>query len=79
MAKTVAIDVQINAEQGAKSLKDLKQDLKDLQNQISLTKEGSEEYYQTLQKIGQTKDEIDDLKDSIAATTGGGQFQAIAI
>lgn len=78
MAKTVAIDVQINAEQGAKSLKDLKQDLKDLQSQISLTKEGSEEYYQTLQKIGQTKDQIDDLKDSIAATTGGGQFQAIA-
>lgn len=78
MAKTVAIDVKINAEEGAKSLKDLKQDLKDLQNQISKTKEGSEEYYQVLKQIGSTKDEIDDLKDAIAATTGAGQFQAIA-
>lgn len=77
MAKTVAIDVKINAESGAKSLKDLKQDLKDLQTQISATKEGSEEYYQTLRKIGQTKDEMEDLRDAIASTTGAGQFETI--
>lgn len=78
MAKTVAIDVKVNAEEGAKSLKDLKNELKDLQTQISKTAEGSEEYYKVLKQIGSTKDEIDDLKDAIAATTGAGQFQAIA-
>ena len=74
----IAIDVEVKAEGGAKSLKDLKGELKALQAQISQTKEGSEEYLAVLRKIGDTKDQIDDLNDSIAATTGAGKFQAIA-
>lgn len=74
----IAIDVEVKAEGGAKSLKDLKGELKDLQAQISQTKEGSEEYLAVLRQIGDTKDQIDDLNDSIAATTGAGRFQAIA-
>lgn len=78
MAKKIAIDVEVKAEGGAKSLKDLKGELKDLQAQISQTKEGSEEYLAVLRQIGDTKDQIDDLNESIAATTGAGRFQAIA-
>ena len=74
----IAIDVEVKAEGDAKSLKDLKGELKALQAQISQTKEGSEEYLAVLRKIGDTKDQIDDLNDSIAATTGAGKFQAIA-
>ena len=74
----IAIDVEVKAEGGAKSLKDLKGELKALQSQISQTKEGSEEYLAVLRQIGDTKDQIDDLNDSIAATTGAGKFQAIA-
>lgn len=78
MAEKIAIDIEVKSEGGAKSLKDLKNELKDLQKQISETKEGSEEYYNTLKKIGATKDEIEDLNETIAATTGAGKFQAIA-
>lgn len=74
----IALDIDINTSDGAKSLKELKQEFKELNSSISGLKEGSEEYYATLKKIANTKDEIDDLNESIAAQTGAGKFQAIA-
>lgn len=62
----------------AKSLQDLKKEYKDLQTELSKTKDGSDEYIQTLKKLGATKDEIGDLRDTISALNPEGKVAAFA-
>lgn len=62
----------------AKSLQDLKKEYKDLQTELSKTKAGSDEYIQTLKKLGATKDEIGDLRDTISALNPEGKVAAFA-
>lgn len=62
--------------QGAKSLSDLKREFKDLQSELSKTKEGTDEYYQVLNKLGKIKDDMGDLRDEISALNPEGKVQA---
>lgn len=76
--KTVAVNINVNAEQGAKSLKELKDEFSALNKSISGLDENSEAYLHTLQQIAGVKDDIEGLNKSIAAQTGGGKIQALA-
>lgn len=79
MAKNkIAIEIDVNSEDGAKSIKQLKQEFKDLQKELEGVASGSEKYTETLKKLANVKDEIDDLNDAISAQTGAGRFQALA-
>ena len=70
MAKEVIeIDVKTNIE-GAKSLSDLKSEFKELQKELSGLEQGSEQYIQTLRRLGEVKDDIGDLRDEIEGFAG---------
>lgn len=62
----------------AKSLQDLKKEYKELQNELSKTKEGSDSYINTLKKLGAVKDDIGDLRDTISALNPEGKVAAFA-
>lgn len=78
MANTVAVDVKINALEASKTLKDLRTNLKEAISELAALEQGSDEFKRLSAAIGNSKDRIDDLKDAIAATTGGGQFESFA-
>lgn len=75
--ENIALKVTIDNTNGAKSLKDLKQEFKDLQKELSGLQVGSEKYIQTLKKLGAVKDDIGDLNDTIKAFNPEGKIQAI--
>lgn len=74
----IAFKVSVDNSDGAKSLKDLKKEFSELNTQLSNTKEGTEEYYATLKKLGKTKDDIGDLRSQINALNPEGKVQAFA-
>ena len=78
MAKEVIeIDVKTNLT-GAKSLSDLKSEFKELQKELSGLEQGSEQYIQTLRRLGEVKDDIGDLRDEIEGFAGADKkFAAI--
>ena len=78
MAQTVALDIQINSEEGAKSLRTLKQEFKSIQTELDNISVGTDEYKSKLQQLANVKDQIDDLNDAIASQTGAGKFEAFA-
>lgn len=77
MANTVALDIQINSEQGQASLASLKSELKGLTAELDTLEIGTEQYIKTLQKIGGVKDELKDVREAIQLGGEGG-FGAIA-
>jgi hypothetical protein len=78
MAKEVIeIDVKTNIS-GAKSLSDLKSEFKELQKELSGLEQGSEQYIQTLRRLGEVKDDIGDLRSEIEGFAGADKkFAAI--
>jgi len=74
----IAFKVTVDNNEGAKSLKDLKKDFSELQSKLSETKEGTDEYYKTLKKLGAVKDDIGDLRSQINALNPEGKVQAFA-
>jgi hypothetical protein len=78
MAEKATVDIDVNVGEGAKSLRTLKQEFKDLQKELDNVVVGTDEYKQKLQELANVKDEIDDLNDAIGAQTGAGKFEAIA-
>lgn len=74
MADDIVFKVSIG-EQG-KSLNDLRKEFKDLQTEVSNATKGTEAYYQSLQKLANVKDEIEDLREEITGLQGAGKFQA---
>ena len=69
MAKTT-IEIDVNTGDSAKSLSDLRNEFKDIQKQLSGLTPGTEEYINTLKRLGAVKDDIGDLKDEINAFAG---------
>lgn len=61
---------------GAKSLKQLKQEFKETQKELDGLQQGSERYVATLKKLGGIKDDIGDLNDEIKAFNPEGKVQA---
>lgn len=76
--ENIAFSVDVNASGGAKSLSDLKKEFKSLQQELSNTKTGTADYQRTLEKLGATKDEIGDLRDTINALNPEGKVAAFA-
>lgn len=77
MALKKTLDVDVNIE-GGKSLKDLKNEFKEIQNELSSVAIGTDEYRNKLKQLANVKDDIDDLNEAIGAQTGAGKFQAFA-
>jgi hypothetical protein len=63
-------EIDVNTGDSVKSLSDLRNEFKDIQKQLSGLTPGTEEYINTLKKLGQVKDDIGDLKDEINAFAG---------
>lgn len=61
---------------GAKSLKQLKQEFKETQKELDGLQQGSEKYVATLRKLGGIKDEIGDLNDEIKSFNPEGKVKA---
>lgn len=78
MAEQANINVGVNIGEGAKSLRTLKQEFKDIQKELDSVQVGTDEYKKKLQQLADVKDEIDDLNDAIKSSTGAGKFEAFA-
>jgi hypothetical protein len=75
--KEVAIKINVDADGGAKSLSELKQEFKDTQKTLEGLTAGSKEYIKTLEKLGGIKDDIGDLNDEIKAFNPQGKIAAL--
>ena len=65
MATKDTIEIDVNVGEGVKSLTNLKAEFKSLQKQLDGLDESSQEYIETLQKLGGVKDDIGDLSTAI--------------
>jgi peptidoglycan hydrolase CwlO-like protein len=65
MDEKIRLDIELNGSQGEKTLADLKQELKELQNQLDKTTKGSQEFNDTLKKIGSVQSEINDVNKQL--------------
>lgn len=65
MATKDTIEIDVNVGEGVKSLTNLKAEFKTLQKQLDGLDESSQEYIETLQKLGSVKDDIGDLSTAI--------------
>ena len=72
----IIIDVKFETGEAAKSLKELKQEYKDQQKELSGLEAGSKKYVEQLQKLGAIKDQIGDLNAEIKAFNPEGKIQA---
>jgi len=70
--------IQISTGNSAKSLLDLRKELKDTQVELSKTKQGTKEYQEQLEKLGAIKDDIGDLRDVIGALNPEGKVAAFS-
>lgn len=79
MAEEIVLDIDIDkGGQGAKSLKQLKQEFREQQKELEGLTVGSKAYVEQLKRLGQIKDEIGDLNDEIKGLgSASGSFKAI--
>jgi len=77
----MAIDIPFRADidlgEGAKSLKSLKQEFKDAQQELDGLTVGTDAYVSSLKKLGKIKDDIGDLNQTIKAFNPEGKVQAV--
>jgi hypothetical protein len=73
MAEDIVLGIKV---EGAQSLSSLKKEFKDLQTQLEKTTEGTKEYDRVLRRLGDVKDEIGDLRDTISALNPEGKVAA---
>ena len=75
---TIALDVKINALESAKTLKELKTGMKDLNNELAGLEQGSEEFNRVASAVGNAKDKLASMNDELVqTTTKAGKFQSI--
>ncbi len=77
MAQEVAIDILINTDQAGKSLKELRDFIKEGNNELAKLEVGSEEYTKLASKIGQARDTVNELRETTALAAEG-VFTALA-
>ena len=70
MATKDTIEIDVNVGEGVKSMKTLKKEFAEMQNELDGLVPGTQKYIETLQKLGAVKDEIGDLKAEIQAFAG---------
>lgn len=76
MAGKEDIVFKVSVDERGKSLSDLKKEFRDLQTEVSNATKGTDQYYQSLQKLANVKDEMEDLRKEITGLQGAGRFQA---
>jgi len=76
MAEEIAYKVSVDTGSGGKSLKDLKQDFKNAQTELSGLTVGTKEYVKALEKLGGIRDNIGDLNQEINAFNPEGKVKA---
>jgi hypothetical protein len=77
MAEEIVLKVDVELEEGARSLKSLKQEFRETQKDLEGLTVGSQKYVDTLKKLGAVKDEIGDLNATINAFNPEGKVQAL--
>lgn len=65
MAQKEEVIIQIKEEGAGKTMAELRNEFKQLQNELSKTKVGTKEYADTLRKLGEVKGEMKDLREQI--------------
>ena len=75
--KSVSIDLIIKSSEAASSLKEVKQSLKDIKDEMIKAGEGTPAFNKLASAAGQLKDKVDDANDAIKATNPN-KFQALA-
>lgn len=78
MADKVAIDLLINAAGAAKSVKELKQSVKDLKNAALEVGEGSKDFARLTNAAAEAQDQMNDLGDAVRALDKGNLGQNVA-
>lgn len=79
MAEDIIFKVGIDSDgSGAKSLKSLKAEFKQLQQELEKTQVGTTSYQKALEKLGAVRDDIGDLNQEINALNPEGKVQAFA-
>jgi hypothetical protein len=76
MAEEIVLGIKV--EGGASTIASLKKEQKELTAELSKTIAGSKEYLAVLQKLGNVKDEIGDLRDTISALNPEGKVAAFS-
>lgn len=76
MAEEIAYKVSVDTGQGGKSLKDLKNDFKNAQSELSGLEQGTKAYIKQLEKLGAIRDNIGDLNAEINAFNPEGKVKA---
>jgi hypothetical protein len=74
--KELAFEASVDIGNGAKSIKTLKQDYKEAQQELNGLTVGTQEYIKQLEKLGGIKDSIGDLNAEIAAFNPEGKVAA---
>ena len=64
------LEIDVNTGDSVKSLSDLKNEFKDIQNQLTGLTPGTEEYINALKRLGEVKDDIGDLRAEIDGFAG---------
>lgn len=72
MAEDVVFKVSVQG----KNLGELKKEFADINKELSNARVGTEEYQKTLEKLGNVKDEIGDLRNTINALNPEGKVAA---
>ena len=75
--KSVSIDLIIKSSEAASSLKEVKQSLKDIKDEMIKAGEGTPAFNKLAAAAGELKDKVDDANDAIKATNPN-KFQALA-
>lgn len=70
--KKVQIDIVIESAAAANSLRDIKTSLRDVNNELLKTEEGTAEYAKLANAAGKLKDKLGDLNDTLKTTQGSG-------
>lgn len=76
MAEEIAYKVSVDTGAGGKSLKDLKNDFKAAQSELSGLESGTKAYVKQLEKLGAIRDDIGDLNAEINAFNPEGKVKA---
>src|SRR3990167_4509980 len=78
MADEIVLKLVLESDLANKSVGELKQDFKDLTQQLNNTTVGTKEYKDTLQSLGVVKGGLQDLKQQIIALNPERQIASIA-
>lgn len=67
MAEEIALNMKVGVADGKRSVADLRNEMKTLTDEVNNTERGTDAYAKAIQRLGDTKAELKDLKEDISA------------